>query len=137
HSSDANNWKSIYTSAPKGSNSNYVTLDNNPVPGNNYYRLLTTDLDGSQRYSDVKSVSFSSSLLPNVYPNPTSGSITIRHIKTGDVIVLTDITGRQMLKKQANAETQMIDIHLLAQGMYFMSVMRDGVKVMNDKITKL
>ena len=137
HSSDANNWKSIYTYAPKGSNNNYEAVDNNPVSGNNYYRLLTTDLDGSQRYSDVRSVSFSSALSPNVYPNPTSGSITIRNIKSGDVIVLTDVTGRQMLKKQATAETQMLDIHSLAQGMYFMSVRRDGKVVMNDKITKL
>ena len=137
HSNDANNWKSIYTCAPKGSNSNYETLDNNPVAGNNYYRLLTTDLDGSQQYSDVRSVNFSSSLLPNVYPNPTSGSLTIRNIKSGDVIVLTDLTGRQMLKKQATAETELLGIHSLSQGMYFISIMRDGKIVVNDKITKL
>ena len=137
HSIDANNWKSIYTCEPKGSNSKYETLDNNPVSGTNYYRLLAIDLDGTQKYSDIKSVNFSSSLLPNVYPNPTSGSITIRNIKSGDVIVLTDLTGRQMLKKQAKAEKQMLDTHSLAQGMYFISIMRDGKVVMNDKITKM
>ena len=136
-SSDAKNWNSIFSCSPKGSNSKYETLDNNPVSGTNYYRLLTTDLDGSQQYSDVRSVNFSASLLPNVYPNPTSSSITINNIKSGDVTVLTDITGRQMLKKHANAETQILDIHSLAQGIYFISVMRDGKVVMKDKITKL
>ncbi|MEO6820161.1 MAG: BspA family leucine-rich repeat surface protein [Ginsengibacter sp.] len=137
HSTDANNFQSIYSCTPKGSNSNYEAVHNNPVCGINYYRLLTTDFDGSQKYSDVRSVNFSSSLLPNVYPNPTSGSITIRNIKVNDVIVLTDVTGRQMVKKQATAETQMVDIHSLAQGMYFISVMRDGRVMINDKITKL
>ncbi|MEO6820160.1 MAG: BspA family leucine-rich repeat surface protein, partial [Ginsengibacter sp.] len=137
HSSNANNWQSIYSCAPKGSNSSYEVLDNNPVAGNNYYRLLTTDLDGSQKYSAIRSVNFSSSLIPNVFPNPTSGFITIRNIKSGDVIVLTDVAGRQMLKKQASTETQILDIHSLAQGMYFMSVTRDGELVLNEKIIKL
>jgi surface protein len=136
-SGDGTNWQSIYTCAPKGSNSNYEARDNNPVSGTNYYRLLTTDLDGSQRYSDVRSVNFSNSLLPNVYPNPTSGSITINNIKTGDVIILTDVSGREMLKSKATAETQMLDVHSLAQGLYFMSIIRDGKVVMNDKITKM
>ncbi|MEO6819063.1 MAG: BspA family leucine-rich repeat surface protein [Ginsengibacter sp.] len=137
HSSAVANWQSIYSCAPKGSDSKYKTLDINPVAGTNYYRLLTTDLDGSQRYSDIKSVNFSSSLLPNVFPNPASGFITIRNIKTGDVIILTDITGRQMLKKQASAERQIMDIQSFSKGMYFISVVRDGKIVFNDKITKL
>ena len=137
HSTNAGQWETIFISTSKGSNSQYTTVDNNPAPGINFYRLLTTDLDGSRQFSFIRSLNFSASLLPNVYPNPTSGVITIRNIKSGDVIVLTDVTGRQMLKKQASADTQMLDIHSLAQGMYFISIMRDGKVVVNDKITKM
>ncbi|MEO6819065.1 MAG: BspA family leucine-rich repeat surface protein [Ginsengibacter sp.] len=136
-SSDATHWQFLSASALKGSNSKYEIFDNNPVAGINYYRLLTTDLDGSQRFSDLRSVNFTQSLLPNAYPNPASGFLTIRNIKTGDVIVLTDVTGRQMMKKQSTGATQVLDIHALSQGMYFISVTRDGLVIVNDKISKV
>jgi hypothetical protein len=137
HSRDAANWKSIYTQLPKGSNSHYVAIDNNPDAGNNFYRLLTTDQDGSKKYSPVRLINFSNSLLPKVFPNPAAGPIRISNIKMGDVIVLTDVSGRQLLKKRASNETQVLDVSSMAQGIYFISIIRDGKIVANDKITKV
>ena len=137
HSTDAIHWETIYSQLPKGSNSNYEAYDENPLEGNNYYRLLTTDKDGSGKFSSVRLINFSNSLLPKVFPNPTMGAIRISNIKTGDVILLTDVSGRQLLKKRSNSETQMLNISTMAQGVYFISIARDSKIVANDKITKL
>ena len=137
HSSDAENWETIYTQSPKGSNSKYMAYDENPVTGNNYYRLLTTDKDGNKKYSPVRLINFSNSFLPKIFPNPTTGPLRISNIKIGDVIILTDASGRQLLKQLATQETQMLNINSMAQGIYFISIIRSGKIVINDKITKL
>ena len=137
HSSNTTQWETIYTCPPKGSNSNYEAYDAHPVPGDNYYRLLTTDKDGSRKLSEVRVINFANELSIQIFPNPTTGLITLSNTKIDDMIVLTDITGRQLLKKQASTEKEMLDIHSLGQGMYFITIMRDGKIVVNEKITKL
>lgn len=136
-SSDGANWKSVYLCLPKGSNSQYEAMDNNPLAGTNYYRLLTTDLDGSKKYSAIRTINFSNSILPKIFPNPTTGPFTVSNIAAGDVIVLTDITGRQLLRKQAGNETELLDMSAMTQGLYFIKITRNGRIVANDKITKL
>ena len=69
-----NVWADLGTVAAAG-NSNtvrdYSYLDNSPVTGINYYRLLETDEDGRETYSEVKAVQFNTDALPlMVYNNP-------------------------------------------------------------------
>jgi hypothetical protein len=50
---------------------NYTYPDNQPASGNNYYRLLITDKDGSIKYSNVDLVNLNSTATTvNFYPNP-------------------------------------------------------------------
>ena len=137
HSSDAVHWETINTQLPKGNNSHYISYDLNPATGNNYYRLLTTDKDGGKTYSPIRLINFSNSLLPNVFPNPTVGPLRINNTKIGDVIILTDVSGWQLLKQSATSGSQMFNISSMPQGIYFISIIRSGKIVMNDKITKL
>lgn len=136
HSSDGSSWETIYIGSPKGSNSNYFTYDKNPVNGNNYYRLLTTDKDGSVNYSPIRVINFANSLSPKIFPNPATGPITINNIQAGDMIVLTDLSGRQLLQKRAINETQVLDISSMAKGIYFISITRNDKVILNDKIAK-
>ncbi len=60
-SNDAINWKKISSVSAKGNSvgqSNYSYADNHPSVFNSniYYRLKTVDIDGTFRYSDIKSV---------------------------------------------------------------------------------
>jgi len=62
------------------SNSNifYRTIDYNPLPGINYYRLNQTDFDGTFSYSDVVSVhNFDEDQLFELYPNPTFSDVKL------------------------------------------------------------
>jgi hypothetical protein len=54
---------------------NYKTIDENPVKGVSFYRLLQVDIDGNQEYSAVVSLynyNLGSHSQFNVYPNPAN-----------------------------------------------------------------
>jgi hypothetical protein len=75
--------------------------------------------------------------MPKVFPNPTTGTVKIINIKIGDVILLADVIGQKLLQQLATDETQMLNIHLMAQGIYLISIIRSGKIVITYKITKL
>ncbi|MGH1339769.1 MAG: T9SS type A sorting domain-containing protein, partial [Aureispira sp.] len=56
----------------------YSLIDPTPNLGINYYRLQSTALDGSIRYSEWKTVTFQNSMLVNLFPNPTSGNLFLQ-----------------------------------------------------------
>lgn len=56
----------------------YNFIDATPNLGINYYRLKATHVDGSVSYSEWKTVTFQSSMLVNLFPNPTSGNLFVQ-----------------------------------------------------------
>lgn len=56
----------------------YSFIDPTPNLGINYYRLKSTHWDGSVHYSEWKTVTFQSSMLVNLFPNPTSGNLFVQ-----------------------------------------------------------
>ena len=55
---------------------NYTTVDNNPWRGVSYYRLMQTDFDGRNSFSNLVSVLINqdSDVKFNLHPNPTNGN---------------------------------------------------------------
>ncbi len=79
-SSDGSNFKTISTLNASGNsdvNKSYSFLDKNITSGNNFYRLKTIDTDGKFYYSPVVKVNFSGSTLLKIYPQITSGNLTV------------------------------------------------------------
>lgn len=74
---------------------------------------------------------------PKIFPNPTTGAVMISNIQIGDAILLTDAIGRKLLTQLATAETQILNISLMAQGIYPISIIRKGKIIITVKITKL
>jgi hypothetical protein len=57
----------------------YAFADKNPAMGDNYYRLMVSDLDGSIRQEgNVVTVRFDKKGEVAIFPNPTSGKLSIR-----------------------------------------------------------
>jgi hypothetical protein len=82
-SSDAIHFEEVTKVTGAGNSSypiHYVIVDDTPLQGISYYRLQQTDLDGKESFSDIRAVEFdglnSEEVL--VFPNPTSGFITIK-----------------------------------------------------------
>ncbi|MFN0255620.1 T9SS type A sorting domain-containing protein [Pedobacter ureilyticus] len=56
----------------------YNHLDNSPLKGWNYYRLVQVDLDGKETIIGEKAVDYQiANAALSVYPNPTAGKITV------------------------------------------------------------
>ena len=88
-------------------------------------------------FGDSLSCALPSDLMPKVFPNPTTGAVRISNIRIGDVILLTDVVGQKLSSQMATDETQRLNIDLMANGIYLISIMRKGRIVITHKITKL
>ncbi len=64
-----------------------------------------------------------------VYPNPGNGTIYISGVEHGDAYSITDLFGRKVKEGIFNSptETQMLDLHELRSGIYWISLESDGV----------
>lgn len=73
----------------------------------------------------------------NVYPNPTSGLITIQteEFNSSTKIVVTDLLGKTLLQKQMNSRTEVINISEYESGIYFIKVY-DNLKQKTIKVIK-
>ena len=127
-SADAQNFISIGTKSAKG-NSNvalfYDLMDTRPLSGNNYYRLKTTDNDGSVTYSSVVNVFFGKSFNADIRPNPVRNDlniVTFADEKMDINIRVFDMTGKEVLYIpmgiNKNTDSNSIDVTQLLPGVY-------------------
>jgi len=78
----------------------YSFLDTQPLSARSYYRLRQVDLDGGYQFSPIVEVAPLMSRLSRglqVFPNPTSGSTTLRFYSEGTgraTVTLSDMAGR-------------------------------------------
>ena len=132
--STGNGWDSLAVVAAAG-NSNttrdYSYMDNSPVPGINYYRLLETDLDGRETYSEIKAVQFIAVVLPSVvYNNPvTDGTLQVQLTKPCN-LSLYDIKGGLLWQKQGCVGLERIDVSGFAKGVYFLKIDDQAKKIL-------
>jgi hypothetical protein len=142
NSTDNQSWKPIASLKAAG-NSNlpiqYKVVDNLPNNGINYYRIVTTDLDGAISISQVKElhVSILSKLV--VFPNPATDHINIRLADAPTSnwsVVLYNTIGQKVLennfgKSNTSIILQVGDLHA---GNYFLNII-DGSKILHATIT--
>jgi hypothetical protein len=131
HSADGANWSSIGVELAAG-NSNavrqYSFVDQNPVSGLNYYRLLQGDLDGRINYSKVISLKFSNAeSMLKIYPNPVlNGTITVS-LKQASTVSVYNSTGVNVMKKEFAAGEHLLNLAQLSKGIYYMKANGDAV----------
>ena len=121
---DSRNFTAVGT-APAAGNSavgeqlRYTMTDTDPQDGTSYYRLRTTDLDGSFRLSRLERVDYgpeASGWDYLVFPNPNDGHRL--HLRTSGVssrtlaVTLTDAGGRTVLQRLLT-DTEEVALHTL------------------------
>jgi sucrose-6-phosphate hydrolase SacC (GH32 family) len=141
-SSDAKNWTKIAEVTPNQAK-NYSTEDAQPF-ALTYYRLISLDTDGQMMVSKIVSVEHRTGKLniANVFPNPTSGALSINfeNIETGSVqLFVTDLLGRQILTSSIEAtegmNTTSLDLSNIAAGTYFITL-DNGVSKITKRVVK-
>ncbi|WP_262495917.1 T9SS type A sorting domain-containing protein [Pedobacter arcticus] len=83
----------------------YSFLDKYPQAGNNYYKLVQSDLDGTRKELGIRTVkaSLSSETEIAVYPNPTNDVVKISFAKGKFTTAsLVDLSGKTLRKKTIN-----------------------------------
>ena len=113
----------------------YTHLDNDPFPGNNYYRLITVDFDARVAGSEVVVIDNPGLQRLRIAPNPVLGD-QLNFAFAGSAgkasIELRAITG-QLLQQQSqvmdNGKNNMeLSIEGLATGVYFLVLRQDGAQ---------
>ncbi len=116
----------------------YLFVDENPLPGTNYYRLRQVDFNGQFSYSPLRSVTFSRSISSlSALPNPTGDRLTLRWdqpAEPGAFLRIFRMTGEQVYQDRLaeGSNTYEADLSRLAPGLYFVEVQGKRVKVLKQ-----
>jgi pimeloyl-ACP methyl ester carboxylesterase len=133
-SSNGIDFQIIATIAGANTGRDYVAYDDRPLPGDNFYRLSQTDLDGRITYFEILKVSMTAVKGGMILsPNPAQGNVNIKLTRTETGMMqagIIDLNGRMirswMINKTANEFTQPLDVSALPSGTYFIQVKGDG-----------
>lgn len=109
----------------------FTMMDNN-LPNTNilYYRIKQCDVNGSCRYSDVKSVKLAGrNRISNIYPQPVHNKMNIQYYSDSEgpaTLTITDMNGKTVFheNRTLGKGTQVIVINVgqLGSGMYLMTI---------------
>lgn len=113
----------VSSKAPNGNSQSslfYSHLDEKPLKGTSFYRLVQEDLDGTLTNSEVRLINFmGSETVVLLFPNPSNGDFTISRTPNGKSVGVEvyDISGR-LIKRLANTTATVIRFHIDQPGLY-------------------
>ncbi|HVZ96049.1 MAG TPA: T9SS type A sorting domain-containing protein, partial [Chitinophagaceae bacterium] len=140
HSTDGISFITIDNKSPLANNggaANYTTIDSDASSGMNYYRIMSTDIDGKTAYSKIVKVNIDNAANTGItaYPNPiTNNTIHLRILykPAGDYNVrLISDAGKLILRQTVSNPGGYLE-HLIkvpsgaSAGMYHLEVIEPG-----------
>ncbi len=112
----------------------YQYYDDQPMKGNNFYRLKQVDKDDKHDYSVTKKVDFKTSFYWQVLNNPTKGSpIIVKTSELNSVISIFDGSGKKMKDIVVANNTANIPVDRLPAGVYIIVMHKNGEVIITDK----
>ncbi|ACT95321.1 T9SS type A sorting domain-containing protein [Dyadobacter fermentans] len=139
-SADGKKWTTIGALSAAGDVLNTVTKytfnDENPMPGENLYRLKMIDRDQTFAYSRMASLHFESALAVTVYPNPASEKVTISAKDWANVKSVKIFNQAGNVVYSSDKPQPDINIQSLASGAYVIGVLRGDGAQENVKFVK-
>jgi hypothetical protein len=116
----------IPAKSPAGSNS-YTMSDGQPLSGNNFYRIKAVDIDGKFVYSNVVSLSWTSTSL-RIYPVPAKDVVNLvfSNSKSTDLRIQLFTINGQMLQEKMLQRVQQASVPIyrknMPAGMYLIRI---------------
>lgn len=120
---------------PASNSTNYSSVVEASQNVVNYYRVLQNDMDGRSSISKIVTLNSSSNATISIYPNPAKDQLYIRNDLNYRNLVITDISGKVVLKKSISNGFNIIGIAPLQAGNYFIKL-SDGAKTETLKFVK-
>ena len=127
-STDGYDWQDIAEVPGKGTTQafhSYSIIDQHPVKGLNFYRLVQEDLDGAKTTFSVKTIRIAvqqGEIL--VFPNPARSLISISSPDDGTFAIIT-ATGKTV-REGVFQSGQSLDVSSLSPGFYLIKVQANG-----------
>lgn len=92
----------------------YSFFDQQPLMGNNYYKLIQIDHDGKETELGVKVVNFPLSAIGiQIYPNPTVDMVKISFGENGyTTLMVTDINGKIVERRSIQSGQSSVEVSL-------------------------
>jgi hypothetical protein len=139
-STDAASWKAVKRIEAAGSSSSVKKYSASlPLTAgiNNYLRLKMVDNDGNQEYSMIRVLRCDNRLPIIIWPNPTTMNVRISGLPEGGTIRIMEISGKEVIKVNNTASTEMISIDALPAAVYQVIILdKQGNKVEVQQLVK-
>ncbi|PWT95158.1 MAG: hypothetical protein C5B52_18415 [Bacteroidetes bacterium] len=107
--------------------------DYQPVPGTNFYRIKTVNIDGTIEYSKTILIRRNENQSLSFYPNPVKDYLNVQirvAVRKTYTISLTTITGQRLYQKEVIAEAGISNFKIrtsgFAKGIYVVSIIDSG-----------
>ena len=136
---DNGNYVELHHETAKGNNSSYSFIDKSPLIGNNYYRLIQVDRNGTETPTPPQVINYTGEVngtldIVGIFPNPVISRFTVKYngsLKANQqTLKIVNATGQVILnKKIAKAdllEGQELDIASFTSGLYIVEVYENG-----------
>ena len=113
---------------------NYAYVDNRPMAGTNFYRIVTIDNDRRLKYTSIVSVNGRKDLHIFRFPNPTTNTLLVQHqeVSSGDATLrVTSFDGKlvKALRLAVNSVQTNIDVSTLRAGNYVVEFVNGGQRI--------
>lgn len=137
-STDGIRFQKLTTVAATGSSSvvrSYQTLDAQPAPGNNYYRLKTVDVNGAAELSSVVKINIGKSFTVSLSPNPASQTLVISLANNREPVQmeLLDMNGKLVQRTVLQSQQNPVSVAGLSKGLYLIRL-RTAAAVYTEKL---
>jgi hypothetical protein len=114
----------------------YFTTDFEPRQGINYYRLKMVDIDGSEAFSKILSVSNQGKSKVKIYPTITEGQLIVEGAASFDIV---NTVGQVVVSSKydySNNVSNLLNLTHLTSGIYFIRGVDTEGGVFVEKIVK-
>jgi len=140
-STDGNKWKRLSVvkrkNVPDQPDIQYDYTDYDYLPGKTFYRIVSEDLYGETRTSEVRQIIAEDHDF-TISPIPATDKLTVKqkNVRTSQVDIY-DKYGRLILSSKLIYPNETVDISSLAKGNYFLKLNVDGIETAHASFIKL